>query len=306
MKFFDLHCDTLVEAEKKGEDLYENSLHLSVKRGRAYAPWIQCFAVWLSDDYRGEEAERFCDRMMDRFFEETERLSLKRCVFADDFCKIKENKEAGAVLTLEGAAALNGKLSRLEELHKKGVKAITLTWNGSNELGDGAMVKQGKGLTEFGRQAVSEMERLHIAVDVSHASDRMFYDVAQMASKPFIATHSNSRRLCRHPRNLTDEQFCAIRDSGGIVGINFYPPFLSGNGRAGLEDIVRHTEHFLSLGGESTLCIGSDFDGASMPEGINGIESIELLYEHFLRRNYREDFLDALFFENAFHFFQTL
>ncbi len=306
MKLFDLHCDTLVEAEKQGKDLLDNDLHLSVRRGRAYSPWIQCFAVWLSDDCRGEAAEQFSDRMIARFFAETDRLNLRRCASAEDLRTVCETGGAGAVLTIEGGAALNGKLSRLTEFQKSGVKAIALTWNGGNELGDGAMVKRGKGLTPFGKQAVSEMERLHITVDVSHASDRMFFDVAELATKPFIATHSDARRLCRHPRNLTDEQFCAIRDAGGIVGVNFYPPFLRKRGRASLDDILRHTEHFLSLGGETTLCIGSDFDGASMPDGISGIESMEALCEHFLRHNYSERFLDALFFENAYRFFQTL
>ena len=105
-------------------------------------------------------------------------------------------------------------------------------------------------LTAFGREAVREMERLSIAIDLSHASERLFYAVAEQTSGPLVASHSDSRTLCSHPRNLTDEQFCLIRDRGGLVGLNFCPDFLRNGGNAGIEDLYRHAEHFLSLGGE--------------------------------------------------------
>ena len=183
---------------------------------------------------------------------------------------------------------------------------MTLTWNGSCEIGDGALVKHPSGLTEFGRQVVRNMEEYKMAVDISHASDPLFYEVAEMATRPLVASHSNSRAVCSHPRNLTDEQFGMIRDSGGLVGLNFYPAFLENSGEASYLSVLKHAEHFLSLGGEETLSIGSDFDGADMPNGIRGIQDIGILYEAFLKHGYKEDIVKAIFFENAYKFFLRL
>ena len=117
-----------------------------------------------------------------------------------------------------------------------------------------------------------------------------------------FATHSNSKRICNHRRNLTDEQFRIIVNRGGIVGINFCNDFLSDRGSAKLEDIIRHAEHFLELGGSKAIAIGSDFDGCDMPAEISGIERIENLYEYFLKRNYPQSLVDDIFFNNAYNF----
>lgn len=305
---FDLHCDTITECELQDQPLRENSLHLSLCRGRVFSPWIQCFAVWIPDEKRGPQAVAQFDRVVRRFQEECRHNAdwMLPCRTKAEFHSAREQGKCGAVLTVEGGAALAGELQRVKVLADCGVKALTLTWNGSCEIGDGAMVAQPQGLTSFGKLVLPALEQYGIAIDLSHASDPLFDDVAQRAARPFFASHSNSRVVCRHPRNLTDEQFLTIREQGGVVGLNFYPPFLTGTFEAGVDDLLRHTEHFLALGGEDTLAFGSDFDGAQMPKGIAGVQSFVQIWEHFVKFGYSEGLLEKIFFKNAWKFFVSL
>lgn len=304
MKLFDLHCDTLLECLTKGKSLFQNDLQLSVERGLAYFPWVQCFAVFIPDNKRGESASRLFDDAADLL--EREASLHPEIVLVRDRKQIDRlsQGQCGAILTVESGAAMRGSLEQLRHLHRRGVRMITLTWNGVNELGGG--VRAPGTLTAFGREAVREMERLSIAIDLSHASERLFYAVAEQTSGPLVASHSDSRTLCSHPRNLTDEQFCLIRDRSGLVGLNFCPNFLRNGGNAGIEDLYRHAEHFLSLGGEDVLAMGSDFDGTPLPNGISGVQSMEKIAAFFSRQGCSEELIQKIFFENACQFFRKL
>lgn len=313
MKLFDLHCDTISDCYNKDKSLYDGDLHISLERGKKYSPWFQCFAIWITDDRRGKVALDYFDAVLGKLHQEIAQHSetLMLCKTAEDFRTAEKQKKIGAVLTVEGGAAAGGSLERLQYMADCGVKAMTLTWNSSCEIGDGAGVEPSKGLTEFGKRAVKEMERLNMAVDVSHASDKLFYDVAECTKKPFIATHSNSRKVCggnqwARRRNLTDEQFNIIKSRGGIVGVNLVPDFLNDSGEATGEDILRHIEHFLSLGGEKCVAFGSDFDGTDLPKGFTGIESVEEVAELMLRHNYSEALVNSILFDNAYQFFLSL
>lgn len=313
MKLFDLHCDTISECYNQNKSLYDGDLHVSLARGKKYSPWFQCFAIWMPDDLRGKAALDYFDAVLGKLHQEISQHpeTVLLCKTAEDFRAAEQQKKIGAVLTVEGGAAAGGSLERLRYMAECGVKVMTLTWNSSCEIGDGAGVDNAKGLTEFGRLAVKEMERLNVVVDVSHASDKLFYDVAEYTEKPFIATHSNSRKVCgenewARRRNLTDEQFNIIKDRGGIVGVNLVPDFLTDSGKATAEDVLRHIEHFLSLGGEKCVAFGSDFDGAELPTGITGIESVEEIAELMLRHNYSESLVNAILFDNAYQFFLSL
>lgn len=307
MRYFDLHCDTIAECANQNQPLRENTLQLSLERGKAYSPWFQCFAIWIPDSLRGGEAFSYFQRIRGRFLEELKRNEgvLQACRVKEDFQRIEKTGGCGAVLTVEGGAALAGKLENIAYFAECGVRALTLTWNGPNEIGDGAMTEHSKGLTEFGRKAISELEKCGIVIDISHASDPLFYEVAERAGRPFIATHSNARAVCGHPRNLTDEQFQIIKARGGLVGLNFYVDFLRDSGTACREDVLRHAEHFLSLGGEKVLAIGSDFDGAAMPGDLPGIQAVEALAECFLKHGYPESLVEDIFYGNAYRFYQS-
>ena len=307
MKFFDLHCDTITECLERDQPLAENNLQLSLEAGAGLSPWFQCFAAWIPDTLRGDAAvERFRQiyRRLRREIDKTPGR-IMQCVSPGDFARAEREHKTGAVFTVEGGAALGGDLENVGLFSEYGVKAVTLTWNGENEIGSGAMDPSPHGLTAFGREAVRRLEDAGIALDVSHASDPLFYDVAELAHGPIIATHSNSRSLCPHPRNLTDEQFKIIRDSGGLVGLNFYPVFLHGSGAAGKKDILAHAEHFLALGGEDTLAIGSDFDGAAMPEDVSGIGAVPMLAAYFSQHGYPDSLIEKIFYGNARRFFEN-
>lgn len=309
MKFFDLHCDTAFECvtQMNGRDLSAGAHHLSLERGNCFEAWHQVFAVFMPDEYRGDAAVAHYERVRDYIYRQQE-------LFPDRFvlCRTAADLEAaerpgmcGAILSVEGGSAVAGSLDRLRSLYDDGVRLMTLTWNAENEIGHGVGSPVGGGLSSFGRQAVALMNELGMIVDVSHLSDAGFADVAELCQKPFVASHSCSRRLCGHRRNLTDEMFGVIRERGGLVGINFCREFLEENGDTNADDILRHTEHFLGLGGEKTVCMGSDFDGTDIPDGLTGVESIPALYERFLKANYPESLVEDIFFGNAKRFFSA-
>ena len=230
--------------------------------------------------------------------------SLEQLRGPGDLDRLERQGRHGAILTVESGAVLGGKLERVQECKRLGVGMCTLTWNGATELGRGVMAPGSTGLTEFGRQAVKAMEEAGILIDISHASPELFWDVAEIAVKPLVASHSNAKAVCGHPRNLEKEQFEAIRDSGGLVGLNFYTAFLNDKPeRASMEDVLRHAEYFLALGGEDALAMGGDWDGAELPPDMPGLSAIPALYELFLR-HYPEPVVEKLFYGNAARLFR--
>lgn len=303
MRLFDLHCDTLYKAVTENKDLSSDDCHISVNKTDFLEKWIQCFAVWIPDNVTDEYADFLFDKGYKILKENCEKYGIS---LLNNFNELKtsiNNCNKCCFLTVENGKLLHGKLENIDKLNKYNVKMITLTWNGDNEIGTGALTRKKSGLTDFGFKAVKRLEESGIVVDVSHASRSTFYDVAYISEKPFIATHSNSYTVTKHKRNLTDEQFSIIKDRGGIVGINFYKEFLNNNEKeACMYDILKHTEHFLSLGGENTVAIGSDFDGCDLTNDIKDIKSTGEIYELFLKENYSESLLNKLFFYNAFNF----
>lgn len=301
MRYFDLHCDTLTECYLRKCGLAENELHISAKGARVFERWVQVFAVWMPDDIRGNAAwERFLgvSRAVKR---ETAQNGIVLCGNAKELSSAVEveNKNA-ALMSIEGSAALGGRLENLEKAYDIGVRIVTLTWNGACEAGGGCL--DGSGLTPFGFELVCRMNSLGMIVDISHLSDKGFYDVAKTNDGPFIASHSDSRAICGNKRNLTDEQFAEIVRRGGLVGLNLYPPFLGGED---VSAVLRHIDHFLSLGGEKVLSVGADFDGARMPNGIAGIADMVKVYE-LLSESYGETIADRIFFGNAYDFFKSV
>lgn len=303
MKLFDLHCDTLYRVFFENGGLFNNDFHISFDKTDDIEPYIQCMAVWVPDEFRNKNAIQLFENCRKKLNDELKDTNIKIIYSQDDIIEIESKKGKGVVLTVEGGAVLGGKLENVDYLAKCGVKIMTLTWNGNCELGDGIGVEGAKGLTNFGKSVVAKMEQNSIVVDVSHSSVPMFYDVAELSTRPFCATHSNSKQICPHRRNLTDEQFSIIRDKGGIVGLNLSRGFLrEDEDKACMLDVLRHAEHFLSLGGEKTLAIGTDFDGTDIPIDMTGIESMNKLYELFLKHNYNEKLLEDIFFNNARNF----
>lgn len=295
MKVFDLHCDSLYRANDEKGSLINNNYEFSLSKAEKYYGYTQTTAIWIPDEYRGNSAWNLVESCYKVFVRDIVRSNF---VQLDNFNDTEKNPY-NLILSVEGGSAIGGKLENIQKLRKMGVRFFTLTWNGSNEIGDGILCENPKGLTKFGRDVINELEKNNIVIDVSHASEPLFWEVAELSKKPFVATHSNSRRYCSNKRNLTDEQFRTILKNGGIVGLNFHKYFITDNGVADLSDLERHLYHFLSLGGENTVALGSDFDGAEMPNCIKGVESMADVYEYLLSRNYNETLVKKLFYYNA-------
>lgn len=317
VRYFDLHCDTIEECALQKVPLRRNHLNISLEKAAYLKQWAQAFACWIPDSLRGEEARRRFDLVYTTFLSQM-RLNENDCAVCRSFQQMESafsQGKAACFFTLEGSAGLGGALDALPEFKRRGVCIITLTWNGSCEAGDGCGVPDARGLTGFGRMLVRDMEALSMIVDVSHLSDRGFEDVAAQATKPFVASHSNSRAVCNHPRNLTDAQFREIVRRGGLVGLNFYPAFISASRPVSFQDMLYHVERFLSLGGEDVLAVGADFDGAvtprnapggphdGLPYDISGIDGMRAVYD-FLLRFYAQPIVDKILFENAYRFFK--
>lgn len=303
MRFFDLHCDTLYRTVTESGSLNYNRFEISVDKASYLDEWIQCFAVWIPDDISKSEILPLFNKAYKKLISQCQKHNISFC---SDLTQVDLASNRKCFFTVENGRLLQGNLENIKLLKECNVKILTLTWNGDNEIASGALSDSKFGLTDFGKKVVKELENNGIIIDVSHLSQKAFYDVAEMANKPFIATHSNSKTITNHKRNLTDQQFEIIKDSGGIVGVNFHISFLNNReDEASIEDVIKHTEHFLSLGGENNISIGTDFDGGILPKDINGIDSIGEIYNKFLQKNYSETLLDKIFFKNAYNLCQN-
>lgn len=317
LKYFDLHCDTLYECYEMGKSLRENDLFIDREKVSGFERYIQFFALFcgsrppkLIPDRRSLLDLPVEDRLDAMLNTAREQFRLNRdwlylCVCEDDTWVRPDC--ACAFLSIEGADLLCSDAD-IQRAYDAGVRMVTLSWNGRNPYACGAATDNDSGLTIQGRKLVRKLVKTGIILDVSHLSDAGFWDVAAETEAPFAATHSNSRKVCPHYRNLTDLQFLEILRRGGLVGINLYNPFLRNDGQpAVLADAVRHIEHFCELGGREILAIGADFDGCDdLPEGIHSAADIEKLAEELLRLNYPQSTVDGLFFENAYHFVRRM
>ena len=305
MRLFDMHCDTIYECCMGNHHLQKNALQLDLERGLDYEQWAQAFAVWMPDSLRGDDAWKQCRYMLQFAHSEAAAYSQQMCIVssAKDLDKAFQSHRCAAILTVEGGSALAGRLDTLDELAKLDVKIITLTWNGSNEWGHGCGSGCKEGLTGFGKQAVRRMEQLHLIPDVSHLNEQGFWDVMDCTQGPVIASHSVSAGICNHPRNLTDDQFCAIRDRGGLVGLTLCGSQL---GTQTFDCLEKHLDHYLSLGGENMVGFGCDFDGTSIPKSWGGIEVLKEFAYYLQQKKYEEPLLERLFFGNCNEFFHKV
>ena len=307
---FDLHCDTLTRslyrpAAPGHGPLNEPSAQLSLDRMPAGKRWVQCYAVFVPDDKRGAEGAAFFDHWAVVFAREMEREA-HRVGWCRSGRELTETLDAGkfaALLTVEGGSALGGELERVETLWNAGVRMMTLTWNGKNELASGHDTAEG--FSSFGREAVAAMEEKGILVDVSHLNDRGFEELLGIAKKPFVASHSNARSVCKHRRNLPDDFIREMVKRQGLIGLNYCQSFLSDEGRGNLEDLWRHVERFLELGAEKCLALGSDYDGTDIHSDLDSVEKALGLYDFLIRRGLPEETAEDILFGNAWRFFQA-
>ncbi|MBE3582638.1 MAG: dipeptidase [Limnochordaceae bacterium] len=302
----DAHADTLQDVLAGRRHLWEQSRegHVDIPRLLAGGVDLQVFPIWVDPSAAGHlAATRQALRLIDSFYREvvhTPRLWLVRS--RSDLQRVGRPGcgQVAALLSLEGGEPLAGSLELLDLFFQLGIRLLGLTWNGRNELADGVEeAEAGGGLTRLGRQVVQRMTKLGMVLDVSHLSNRGFWDALEVYSGPLIASHSNCRVICNHPRNLTDAQIQALAQHDGVMGINFLPAFLRPDAQqlpARIEDIVRHIDHIVDLVGPEHVGLGSDFDGISKtPVELPDVSHLPLLTEALLAHGYRpEDVEDIL------------
>ncbi|MBO4981028.1 MAG: dipeptidase [Lachnospiraceae bacterium] len=324
MQIADMHCDTierLLRCQRQGVDqgLRENDGHVDLLRMKAGGYCLQNFALFVNAGTCEDPWEEVC--LLYRLYrEEMERNSdlIAPALGVEDIAANAASGKMSALLAVEEGAVCKGDLAKLRRLYEMGVRMMTLTWNYQNELGSpshyctmGKKVRPDvpEGLTECGREFVTEMEELGMIVDVSHLSDAGFYDVLQTAQKPFVASHSNARAICPAARNLSDDMIRKLAEKGGVMGLNFYADFLesvpAGKPNPGsLESIVNHARHITDVGGMEVLGLGSDFDGIDTNEAIPHAGRMKDLWESLHRAGYTESQLDRIFYGNVLRVYQ--
>ena len=309
----DLHCDTLADwkyANTGNPDTLDDPgrvLQLSNMPNDVH--WAQFYAVFIPDEERGDAAIAYFEKNRINFYRQMEKFSdrVAPCRNAADMEKAWAENKVAAFLTIENGSALAGDITRVHTLAEQGVRAITLTWNGENELGSGHTTDHG--LSEFGKEAVREMEKEGVLVDVSHLNDECFDEVVAHATRPFVASHSNSRAVCGVKRNLTDDQFRTIRDMGGIVGLNYCSEFLSNDATdetaadVTFDQLAAHIEHWLDLGGEDVIALGGDWDGATVPAFLSDA-SMMPEFQNMLSKHFGKTVMQKLCSDNALAFFE--
>lgn len=304
MNLIDLHCDTILSCMKDEErfGIEENEFSVDLNKLKKADSLAQFFALYVNLK-EFEDPFMRCMKMADKFFLELEK-NKEQIKIAKNYKDMIENKEQGklsAFLTIEEGGVLKGEIDNLRSFYQLGVRLITLTWNYPNEIGfpNCEMHYRQKGLTTFGKEVVKEMNSLGMIIDVSHLSDKGFYDVARLSSKPFVASHSNARSITSHCRNLSDEMIRILADKGGVMGINFEKLFLGTEPLSRVEEMVTHINHIKNIGGTDVIAIGTDFDGISDGLEIENIGQINKLILGLQRNHFSEVEIEKILYKNA-------
>ena len=303
---FDLHCDTALALSERADvytSLRKNDRHVDLTRAGELGGYCQCFAMFTTPDFEKwyqKSPVQIFDEMVDNLEKE---LALNSDIIAKvgSAAEVEANLASGkmsAILTLEGPAGIDFDAGRLEDLYGRGFRISTLGWNEKNIL-TGSNVTGG-GLTDAGREYVRECQRLGILVDVSHISDEAFWDIMKITEAPIVASHSNLRSVCGHGRNLTEDMYRAICETGGTAGINLFVPFVKAEG-ADLDAVCDHIFRMLELDPSgSHISLGGDLDGCdALPTGFEGVESFNSLAERLVERGLDEETVRNIYWNNA-------
>ena len=306
LSVFDFHCDTalalLGESMNEAGNLRSNKFHIDLERASKLGAYAQCFACFttpMMEEWHHISPVVIFEREIATIQREVDKNSdLISIVYSPE--EIEENRKLGkmsAILTLEGTAGFGHDPALLEDLHTIGFRITSLGWNEQNPL-TGSHVTGG-GLTELGKEYIREAQRLGMLVDVSHISDEGFWDMMKITGAPIIASHSNSRTVCNNSRNLTDDMFRAICETGGVAGYNACAEFTGE--KPTVDTICDHIFHFLELDPAGKhIALGGDLDGVTnMPEGFAGVQSWSVLAQRLMDRGMERQMVDDIFWNNA-------
>lgn len=333
MYFADFHCDTisvLYNQDNSSETLLHNRLQVDAHRLSKTHYLLQHFAIFI-DMKKYENPYETALSMLDYYHGQLDLCHelLAPVLYADDLENAVKQEKTAAIATIEEGGILDGDIQRLDTLYQQGVRLFTLTWNYENCIGAPNNLYYGKnvfptvpnnksGLTAFGKEVVARCEELGIIVDVSHLSDAGFFDVYDMCTKPFVASHSNARSICPHVRNMSDDMIKKLSEKGGLIGINFCPafvesPFLDTSSPnpemhwsplGTIGSMLHHIRHIYNTGGIGCLAMGSDFDGIERKLELDDVSLMPMLWEALKKDGFTESQIDAILFQNMLHFYR--
>lgn len=302
MKVVDLHCDVLEKLARFEDANFRNDsrIYSNFERLKAGNVKIQVFAIFIHPDIPQEQKFQEVLRQIEAFnkcvLKEPEMVHIKDWKQIDEL----EEGQIGAVLSLEGCDAIDDDLEKLKIILDAGVKIVGLTWNCENKVGYGTSEDATKGIKPFGKKVIELLNERDIIIDVAHLNERGFYELLPLAKK-VIASHCNSRTLCDHPRNLTDEQVKMLVEKGGRIHVVFYPPFIEKEKKTTtIEKLVEHIKYLANLVGVEHIGFGSDFDGMD-PLSVSNLSNASE-FPNIIER-LRQEFTDdevKLFSEEGF------
>ena len=324
----DAHCDTLSRMVRRGGGLYENSHHLDIQKllhGGKGVKRLQVFAAFCGQD-AGKE-KQFILQQMEKFYDEmhmnatwisygamSDKIVNERAKTLSERAKelneweskslLSSSSPISGLLSIEGLNFLNSEDADDQVFFENLLEQVVMiapSWNIAGSICTTCMEEDDKGLSSYGRKVLQAMEKAGVFLDVSHMSRKSVEDAFAIYHAPVVASHSNAYQICKHKRNLTDEEMHSIAASGGWIGVNFYPPFLREDETrvATMEDVIRHIEYIAGLIGEDFVGLGSDFDGIDeTPRDMQNAAAVGGLVDALLRRNYREQTVAKIMGEN--------
>lgn len=305
---FDLHCDTalglLGETVNEPGNLRKNELHIDLERAKQLPGYCQCFACFttpMMEEWFKTSTTLIFEREIATIQRELDKNAdlMELAYSASEVEQLREKGKMAAILTIEGPAGFGFDPELLENLHQIGFRISSLGWNEKNPLTGSHMT--GGGLTDMGRAYVKEAQRVGMRIDVSHISDEGFWDIMKITQAPILATHSSSRSVWNSSRNLTDDMFKAIMETGGVAGMNVYEGFVGEEGKADIDTLCDHIFHFMELDPEGRhIALGGDLDGCDpLVAGFDGILGYPKLAQRLLERGLSEEIIWNIFWKNA-------
>ena len=298
----DFHCDTFLKIFDDKKELRENDYHIDLNKMKKGGALAQFFAAFID---LGEYSDPYgrCKEMIN-YGKNQIKMNDDMIRLAFDYSTYAKNKKDGkmsAFLAIEEGGALVGDFKKVNEFYEMGVRLITLTWNYPNEIGypNSEFKYKDYGLTVFGKELVTYMNDKNIIVDVSHLSDKGFYDVMEFTTKPIVASHSNARDICGHSRNLTDEMLKMLGNNGGITGINYCSDFINGGNMTDIQSMIKHISHIKNIAGIETVALGSDYDGIDNELELADISYMDNLKNALNIKGFTGDEIDKIFYLNG-------
>lgn len=299
----DAHCDTLSRALDDNSDLENVKYCFNLADAKKFIPCIQMMAAFIDPEYVDGNLGGF-DRainILEQFKKDKDNKNIINILEKEDINRVIKEGKIGIILTIENGSAISGNIKNVDKLYNEGIRVMSITWNKDNDLGCGALTKDDLGLTELGKKYIKKLEEKNIIIDVSHSSEKTFWDIADTTKNTIVATHSCAYSICNHPRNLKDKQIIEIADRGGIIGICYASNFLNELEISSSTDIIKHIKYIKDLVGVDYIGLGSDFDGVDlnkMPSDIRGIKDINILEKKMILEGFNEEEINKIMGEN--------